>query len=164
MRLTVWLTVGPLWCRRSAMRARSGATPSSSSSRMVRRYISVVSTRSFNVPPSRVAMLLDIAYGTLERVTTTTEPSMEPTATGPLISARELQRVLGTPDSYHDGPTVLDVRWRLGAPSARPDYLAGHLPGAAFLELDEDICGHAAGPGGRHPLPDPARLRDALRA
>src|ERR1700754_3532377 len=35
------------------MRARSGGTPSSSSSRMVRRYISVVSTRSFTVwPPS----------------------------------------------------------------------------------------------------------------
>src|SRR5690349_13992378 len=47
MRATVWLTVGPLWCSRSAMRARSGGTPSSSSSRMVRRYISVVSTRSF---------------------------------------------------------------------------------------------------------------------
>jgi thiosulfate/3-mercaptopyruvate sulfurtransferase len=109
-------------------------------------------------------MLLDIACGTLERVTTSTEPSMEPTATGPLISARELQRVLGTPDSYHDGPTVLDVRWRLGAPSARPDYLAGHLPGAAFLELDQDICGPATGPGGRHPLPDPARLQEALRA
>jgi thiosulfate/3-mercaptopyruvate sulfurtransferase len=109
-------------------------------------------------------MLLDIAYGTLERVTTSTESSMVPTATGPLISARQLQRVLGTPDSYHDGPTVLDVRWRLGAPSARPDYLAGHLPGAVFVELDQDICGPPVGPGGRHPLPDPARLQEALRA
>src|SRR5436305_187497 len=55
MRLTVWLTVGPLWCSRSAIRARSGMTPSSSSSRMVRRYISVVSTRSFtgSFPPER---------------------------------------------------------------------------------------------------------------
>ena len=40
---TVWLTVGPLWSSRSAIRARMGTTPSSSSSRMVRRYISVVS-------------------------------------------------------------------------------------------------------------------------
>src|SRR5919107_3148508 len=47
IRATVWLTVGPLWCKLSAIRARSGVTPSSSSSRMVRRYISVVSTRSF---------------------------------------------------------------------------------------------------------------------
>jgi thiosulfate/3-mercaptopyruvate sulfurtransferase len=83
---------------------------------------------------------------------------------GPLIGARELQRVLSTPDSYHGAPTVLDVRWRLGGPPARPDYLAGHLPGAVFLELDRDVCGPPAGPGGRHPLPDPARLRDALRA
>lgn len=109
-------------------------------------------------------MLLDIAYGTLERVTTSIEPSMEPTATGPLIGARELRRVLDTPDSYHAGPTVLDVRWRLGRPSARPDYQAGHLPNAVFLELDEAICGHPTGPGGRHPLPDPARLQEALRA
>src|SRR4051812_16751064 len=43
MRATVWLTVGPLWSSRSAIRARIGTTPSSSSSRMVRRYISVVS-------------------------------------------------------------------------------------------------------------------------
>src|SRR5437868_95743 len=40
---TVWLTVGPLWSSRSAIRARMETTPSSSSSRMVRRYISVVS-------------------------------------------------------------------------------------------------------------------------
>ena len=46
IRATVWLTVGPLCLRRSAMRARSGVTPSSSSSYTVRRYISVVSIRS----------------------------------------------------------------------------------------------------------------------
>ncbi|CAG7639236.1 hypothetical protein SBRY_30307 [Actinacidiphila bryophytorum] len=43
IRATVWETVGPLWSSRSAIRARMGTTPSSSSSRMVRRYISVVS-------------------------------------------------------------------------------------------------------------------------
>src|SRR3954463_906081 len=47
IRATVWLTVGPLWWRRSAMRARRGTIPSSSSSNTVRRYISVVSMRSF---------------------------------------------------------------------------------------------------------------------
>ena len=49
--------------------------------------------------------------------------------------------------------TVLDVRWRLGGPSGRTDYLAGHIPGAAFLDLDADVCG-PPGVGGRHPLPD----------
>src|ERR1700761_6070724 len=43
MRATVWLTVGPDWASRSAIRARSGTIPSSSSSNTVRRYISVVS-------------------------------------------------------------------------------------------------------------------------
>src|SRR3954447_11725655 len=54
IRATVWLTVGPLWWSRSAMRARSGTIPSSSSSKIVRRYISVVSMRSFTgTPPCR---------------------------------------------------------------------------------------------------------------
>ncbi|KDN83779.1 hypothetical protein KCH_44280 [Kitasatospora cheerisanensis KCTC 2395] len=43
IRPTVWLTVGPDCSSRSAIRARIGVMPSSSSSRMVRRYISVVS-------------------------------------------------------------------------------------------------------------------------
>ena len=46
IRATVWLTVGPACPSRSAIRARSGTMPSSSSSKMVRRYISVVSIRS----------------------------------------------------------------------------------------------------------------------
>ncbi|RAY15058.1 sulfurtransferase [Actinomadura craniellae] len=58
--------------------------------------------------------------------------------------------------------TVLDVRWRLGAPSCRPEHRAGHVPGAVFLDLDEDLCG-PPGAGGRHPLPDPTRLQAALR-
>ncbi|HEX6499602.1 MAG TPA: sulfurtransferase [Micromonosporaceae bacterium] len=60
-------------------------------------------------------------------------------------------------------PTVVDVRWRLNGPSAHADYLASHLPGAVFLDLDAALCG-PPGPGGRHPLPDPDTLREALRA
>ncbi len=60
-------------------------------------------------------------------------------------------------------PTLLDVRWRLGGPPGRADYLAGHLPGAVYLDLDAELCG-APGAGGRHPLPDPAALQRALRA
>ncbi|MFC5287753.1 sulfurtransferase [Actinokineospora guangxiensis] len=65
-----------------------------------------------------------------------------------------------------DGPTapvLLDVRWRLGGPHGRPDYLAGHLPAAAFVDLDADLAA-PPGDGGRHPLPDPADLQAALRA
>jgi thiosulfate/3-mercaptopyruvate sulfurtransferase len=59
--------------------------------------------------------------------------------------------------------TIIDVRWRLGGPPGRQDYDAGHLPGAVFLDLDADLCG-PPGPGGRHPLPDPADLQRVLRA
>src|SRR5687768_3616753 len=59
-------------------------------------------------------------------------------------------------------PTVIDVRWRLGEPSARPAYRHGHVPGAAFLDLDAELCGEP-GPYGRHPLPPVVRLQDALR-
>ncbi|MFG2036949.1 sulfurtransferase [Dactylosporangium sp. NPDC048998] len=58
-------------------------------------------------------------------------------------------------------PTVLDVRWTL-AKDGRAAYAAGHLPGAVFADLDEDLCGQP-GAGGRHPLPDPAALEAALR-
>ncbi|WBB81792.1 sulfurtransferase [Micromonospora sp. WMMD882] len=59
-------------------------------------------------------------------------------------------------------PTVLDVRWRLSGPPGRDDYLAGHLPGAVFVDLDTELCG-PPGRSGRHPLPDPAALQAALR-
>jgi thiosulfate/3-mercaptopyruvate sulfurtransferase len=59
-------------------------------------------------------------------------------------------------------PTVLDVRWRLGGPPGREDYAAGHIPGAVFLDLDAALCG-PPGAGGRHPLPDPRALQEALR-
>jgi thiosulfate/3-mercaptopyruvate sulfurtransferase len=60
-------------------------------------------------------------------------------------------------------PVLLDVRWALGGPPGRESYVAGHLPGAVFLDLDKDL---AAGPGtgGRHPLPEPEDLQRVLRA
>jgi thiosulfate/3-mercaptopyruvate sulfurtransferase len=47
----------------------------------------------------------------------------------------------------------VDCRWELGAPErGRELYLAGHVPGASFLDVDTDL---SAPPGrrGRHPLP-----------
>jgi thiosulfate/3-mercaptopyruvate sulfurtransferase len=47
----------------------------------------------------------------------------------------------------------VDCRWELGAPGrGRELYLAGHIPGASFLDVDGDLSS-PAGPGGRHPLP-----------
>jgi len=47
----------------------------------------------------------------------------------------------------------VDCRWELGRPGrGRELYLAGHIPGASFLDVDEDLAA-PPGPGGRHPLP-----------
>jgi thiosulfate/3-mercaptopyruvate sulfurtransferase len=47
----------------------------------------------------------------------------------------------------------VDCRWELGSPErGRELYLAGHIPGAAFLDVDEDLSA-PPGPAGRHPLP-----------
>ena len=44
----------------------------------------------------------------------------------------------------------------------RAAYLAGHLPGAVWVDLDADLAG-PPGRGGRHPLPSPAAAQAALR-
>jgi thiosulfate/3-mercaptopyruvate sulfurtransferase len=81
----------------------------------------------------------------------------------PLISAAEL---IGLTEGLDpdDRPTVLDVRWELTAtPPARRDlYAQGHVPGAAFIDLDRDLSA-PPGPGGRHPLPSPADFVAAMR-
>lgn len=49
----------------------------------------------------------------------------------------------------------VDCRWELGNPDrGRELYLAGHVPGAAFLDLDRELAG-PPGERGRHPLPEP---------
>jgi thiosulfate/3-mercaptopyruvate sulfurtransferase len=46
-----------------------------------------------------------------------------------------------------------DCRWDISDPDAgRRLYLAGHIPGAAFLDVERDLAA-PPGPGGRHPLP-----------
>jgi thiosulfate/3-mercaptopyruvate sulfurtransferase len=57
---------------------------------------------------------------------------------------------------------LLDVRWRLGGPPGIESYLAGHLPGAVFADLDRDLAG-APGAAGRHPLPDAGMFQAAMR-
>jgi thiosulfate/3-mercaptopyruvate sulfurtransferase len=88
---------------------------------------------------------------------------------GVLIGVPELARLLAADagDSAarlaaQRGLTVLDVRWRLGGPPGRELYAAGHIPGAAFVDLDKDLAG-PPGPGGRHPLPAAADFERAMR-
>ncbi len=68
----------------------------------------------------------------------------------PLIDADTLLRRLDDP-----GLRILDARFELQDPSlGRRTYLEGHVPGAVFVDLDEDLAAPAAEHGGRHPLPD----------
>jgi thiosulfate/3-mercaptopyruvate sulfurtransferase len=47
----------------------------------------------------------------------------------------------------------VDCRWALDDPTAgRRAYLEGHIPGAAFVDVERDLSS-APGGGGRHPLP-----------
>lgn len=59
-------------------------------------------------------------------------------------------------------PTVIDVRWSLGGPSRLPDFLAGHIPGARWVDLETELSDHQR-TGGRHPLPEPAAFESAMR-
>jgi thiosulfate/3-mercaptopyruvate sulfurtransferase len=48
----------------------------------------------------------------------------------------------------------VDCRWELGDPAGgRELYLAGHIPGASFLDVDEDLSDLSVPDAGRHPLP-----------
>jgi thiosulfate/3-mercaptopyruvate sulfurtransferase len=76
-----------------------------------------------------------------------------------LIAPGVLTELLGAPT---DDPTVLDVRWTLGGPSGRADYVAGHIPGAVFVDLEQDLTA-PPGRGGRHPLPGPDTFAEATR-
>jgi thiosulfate/3-mercaptopyruvate sulfurtransferase len=77
---------------------------------------------------------------------------------GPLIDVTALAQAL----AGEDRPAVLDVRWRVGGPPGIGDYLAGHLPGAAFVDMDHDLAA-PPGPGGRHPLPGAGAYQAAMR-
>ena len=77
-----------------------------------------------------------------------------------LISTEQLQQRLGQNDLL-----VLDCRFALEDPAyGRRSYLDGHIPGAHFLDLDQDLSAPVVkGVTGRHPLPDPSALVERLR-
>ncbi|EMY33281.1 3-mercaptopyruvate sulfurtransferase [Arthrobacter crystallopoietes BAB-32] len=58
---------------------------------------------------------------------------------------------------------VLDVRWALGDPDGHKHYLAGHIPGAVFVDLETGLAAPPAQGLGRHPLPEPAAFEEAAR-
>ena len=58
---------------------------------------------------------------------------------------------------------VLDVRWALGDPHGRDHYLAGHLPGAVFADMNTELAGHGRPEDGRHPLPSEDEFAATVR-
>jgi len=62
-----------------------------------------------------------------------------------------------------DPPTLLDVRWELAQPDGTAAYTSGHLPGAVYVSLDEELSDHQVTGRGRHPLPSGARLQESAR-
>ena len=75
-----------------------------------------------------------------------------------LITAEELVDLLAA-----DTPVLLDVRWSLAEPDGHRLYVAGHLPGAQFVDLDADLAGPPSAADGRHPMPSLDQLQAAAR-
>lgn len=73
-----------------------------------------------------------------------------------LVTTQELAQHLDDPHWI-----IFDVRHDLAdVGKGRRAYAQGHIPGAYFLHLDEDLSGPKDGTNGRHPLPD---ARDFVR-
>ena len=78
-----------------------------------------------------------------------------------LIDAPDLAAMLNDPAT---DLLVLDCRFSLAAPEAgRQAHQAGHVPGALYAHLDQDLSGPKTGLNGRHPLPTPDAFIATLR-
>jgi len=80
----------------------------------------------------------------------------------PLIDTAELRALL----EAGRAPTLLDVRYRLGGPPGAGEHEAGHVPGAAYVDLDTALAAPVREDrrGGRHPLPETGVFLEAMRA
>jgi thiosulfate/3-mercaptopyruvate sulfurtransferase len=76
-----------------------------------------------------------------------------------LIEATSLRDLVGKP-----GVAVIDCRFDLANPDAgRSAYLAGHIPGAHYADLNRDLSAPITASSGRHPLPSPQDLVATLQ-
>ncbi len=71
-----------------------------------------------------------------------------------VIGVDQLVENLDNPDWI-----ILDCRFDLSSPGiGREQYLAGHIPGAQYVHLNEDLSSPITAVSGRHPLPEPEAL------
>lgn len=59
---------------------------------------------------------------------------------------------------------LLDVRWKLGDPHGHEHYLAAHIPGAVYADMNTQLASHGRPEDGRHPLPTEADFAATVRA
>lgn len=76
-----------------------------------------------------------------------------------LINATELADLLQGGDPV----TILDVRWQLTQPHGGLAYEAGHIPGAVYVSLEDELTDHTIAGRGRHPLPTGRSVERAAR-
>jgi len=77
-----------------------------------------------------------------------------------IISTEQLAQHLNDPNWV-----VIDCRFTLTETEAgRVAYAQGHIPGACYAHLDEDLSGTKTGSNGRHPLPDVQAFAQKLGA
>lgn len=77
----------------------------------------------------------------------------------PVISAEELHRRLSG-----SGFVIIDCRFDLARPNwGREQYAAGHIPGAVYADLDQDLAAPKTPSSGRHPLPSSREAETLFR-
>jgi thiosulfate/3-mercaptopyruvate sulfurtransferase len=81
----------------------------------------------------------------------------------PIVSTAWLEEHLASADLR-----VVDTRWYLDPQrKGRAEYAAGHIPGAVFMDVDEDLSAPGGAPGasvGRHPWPEIDRVERVMSA
>jgi len=78
---------------------------------------------------------------------------------GGLVSVDELRRHINDPNWR-----IVDCRFDLmNTEKGREDFSAGHIPGAVYAHLDNDLAAAISAETGRHPLPDLPVIEATLR-
>ncbi|AFY68175.1 sulfurtransferase [Geitlerinema sp. PCC 7407] len=78
----------------------------------------------------------------------------------PVVSVAWLAEHLNDPQV-----AIADCRFSLMQPElGRQQYEAGHIPGAHYFDLNQDLSSPVQRHGGRHPLPDPEAIAAKLSA
>ncbi|HMZ15529.1 MAG TPA: rhodanese-like domain-containing protein, partial [Mycobacterium sp.] len=76
-----------------------------------------------------------------------------------LITAEDLMARLAAGEAV----SILDVRWQLSEPDGSTAYRQGHIPGAVYVSLEDELSDHSVTGRGRHPLPTGQAVAAAAR-